>query len=221
MSSKQKNIPLAYLIEESSLSIAAINFFSAKPERALVHYCRQSEVEMAPQRFRGLQEDSRSESSNAREKHPMVTQSGVSKVRRYPTMNSGPSSGSNLKDVTAAPTLKNGSDGSDSIEKIQWSSFDATFLNAYRQSHRLDTPPAFSSAYSQYILTCPGIAASSPTMALHKDRRRASKDQLALAVRKDFNAAMVSESDSITSFLYTIQNEDKNFRMRFPPSRSK
>lgn len=149
----------------------------------------------------------------------MATQSGVSKVRRYPTTNSGP--GSNLKDVTAASTLNHGPDGSDSMEKTQWSSFDVAFLNAYRQSHRLDTPPAFSSAYSQYILTRPGIAASSPTMALHKDRRRASKDRLALAVRKDFNAAMVSEGESITSFLYTVQNEDKNFRMRFPPSRSK
>ena len=93
------------------------------------------------------------------------------------------------------------------LAQMQWSSFDVAFLNAYRQSHRLDIPPAFTSAYSQYILTRSGIAASAPTMALYKDRRRASKDQLALAVRKDFNAAMVSESDTITSFLYAVQNQ--------------
>lgn len=75
------------------------------------------EADMAPQRFRGLHEDSRSESSNTREKHPMATQSGVSKVRRYPTTNSG--IGSNLKDVTAAPTPKNGSDSSTLAEKVR------------------------------------------------------------------------------------------------------
>ena len=48
---------------------------------------------------------------------------------------------------------------------------------------------------------------SSPTMALHKDRRRASKDHLALAVRKDFNAAMTSEPETITNFLYAVQNQ--------------
>jgi len=47
-------------------------------------------------------------------------------------------------------------------------------------------------------------------MALHKQRRRISKNQLALAVRKDFNAAMASEPETITSFLYTVQNQGMN-----------
>lgn len=44
-------------------------------------------------------------------------------------------------------------------------------------------------------------------MALRKDRRRVSKDSLALAVRKDFKDAMVHESEAITSFLYSVQNQ--------------
>lgn len=77
-------------------------------------------------------------------------------------------------------------------------------------------------------------------MALHKDRRRVDKDHLALAVRKDFNAAGVSEQEVETSFMYSVHNQsmcdsrslvytlailyllnvlDKNFRMRFAPSR--
>ncbi len=44
-------------------------------------------------------------------------------------------------------------------------------------------------------------------MALHKDRRRVSKESLALAVRKDFKDAMVQESEAITSFLYSVHNQ--------------
>lgn len=48
-------------------------------------------------------------------------------------------------------------------------------------------------------------------MALRKDRRRVSKDSLALAVRKDFKDAMVHESEAITCFLYSVQNQSKPF----------
>ncbi len=46
-------------------------------------------------------------------------------------------------------------------------------------------------------------------MALHKDRRRVTKESLALAVRKDFKDAMVHESEAITCFLYSVQNQSK------------
>ena len=51
-------------------------------------------------------------------------------------------------------------------------------------------------------------------MARHRARRRIGKDVLALAVRKDFNAAIVFESELITSFLYAVQNQGKH-RERF------
>ena len=94
--------------------------------------------------------------------------------------------------------------------------------------------------YNQRMLTRPGIGQLSPTMARHRDRRRVGKQELALAVRKDFNAASVSEVEVITNFLYTVHNQgtfgslfwgltqgrlifalDKNFRMRFEPTQSK
>ena len=121
--------------------------------------------------------------------------------------------------------------------QINWGTFELSVLHAYRQAHRLQTPSAFSSSYNQRILSRPGIGWSSPTMAVHKDRRRVSKDVLALAVRKDFKDAMVHESEAITSFLYSVHNQgenltvapiisltslkDKTFRMRFASSRSK
>ncbi|KAI4129056.1 MAG: hypothetical protein LQ347_003920 [Umbilicaria vellea] len=57
-------------------------------------------------------------------------------------------------------------------------------------------------------------------MAQHKDRRRVSKEHLALAVRKDFNAAAAHEQEIVTAFLssplyatkdpYTVLGVDKN-----------
>lgn len=46
-------------------------------------------------------------------------------------------------------------------------------------------------------------------MARPKEKRRVSKDHLALAVRKDFNAAGVSEQEVITTFLYSVHNQSK------------
>ena len=75
---------------------------------------------MAPQRFRGLQEDSRSESSSTREKQLGTMASGVSKTRRQ--HGSAVAIGSNLKDVTAAPGSAafqhNGHDNLDIAEKV-------------------------------------------------------------------------------------------------------
>lgn len=126
--------------------------------------------------------------------------------------------GSNLKDVTNAQATPSGQQGDSAIN---WPSFDTSVLHAYRHVHRLDTPPAFISSYNQRMLTRPGIGQHSPTMARHRARRRTGKDVLALAVRKDFNAAIVLESELITSFLYAVQNQDKNFRKRFEPSKAK
>lgn len=52
-------------------------------------------------------------------------------------------------------------------------------------------------------------------MALHKDRRRVTKEILALAVRKDFKDAMVHESEAITCFLYSVQHQSKPFSATF------
>ena len=81
---------------------------------------------MAPQRFRGLQEDSRSESSSTREKQLGTIASGVSKTRRQ--QGSAVVTGSNLKDVTAAPGSvafqQNGQDNSVIAEKVSCTLLD-------------------------------------------------------------------------------------------------
>ena len=75
---------------------------------------------MAPQRFRGLQEESRSESPSTREKQLGAMPSGVSKTRRQ--QGSAVVVGSNLKDVTAAAGSaafqQNGHENLDIAEKV-------------------------------------------------------------------------------------------------------
>lgn len=207
---------------------------------------------MAPQRSRIAPEDSRPEAVNTKEKQTTIL---PTKARRGGHL----AARGSLKDITApATTTEVEQDVHHNLgevcqyiltlwspdwlilmnnTQINWASLELSVLHAYRQAHRLQTPSAFSSSYNQRILSRQGIGWSSPTMAVHKDRRRVSKDALALAVRKDFKDAMVQESEAITSFLYSVHNQgeqstiesrvsltslkDKNFRMRFASSRSK
>jgi len=60
---------------------------------------------------------------------------------------------------------------------------------------------------NQIVLSNPGIGRYSPTMARHQDRRRVSKEQLALAVRKNFNALAIHESEVIVDFIYSVKHQ--------------
>jgi histone deacetylase complex subunit SAP30 len=44
-------------------------------------------------------------------------------------------------------------------------------------------------------------------MARKKDKRRVKKEQLALAVRKNFNAQAVTETNCIVDWIYTVKNQ--------------
>ena len=57
---------------------------------------------------------------------------------------------------------------------------------------------------AQCILSS-GIGKNSPTMARAKSKRRISKDQLALVVRKNFNAQPVNENEAIVELMYKIR----------------
>lgn len=62
---------------------------------------------------------------------------------------------------------------------------------------------------------------TSETNRVHKinSQDRVGKEQLALAVRKHFNAAGLVEQDAIAKFLYKVREEGKGreFRLRFQP----
>jgi len=122
---------------------------------------------------------------------------------------------------------------------MAWNTTPTSLLNTYRVAHNLSIPAAFSSPLHQALLTNPGIGRQSPTMARRKEKRRVAKEQLALAVRKNFNSAAVSETDVVVELVYKVRHQglltatatwivywswtltyaiDKAFRMRSLPS---
>ncbi|KAF2877379.1 hypothetical protein BDV95DRAFT_601785 [Massariosphaeria phaeospora] len=146
--------------------------------------------------------------------------------------------GSNLKEVMSS-TADNASTNSGQKDYkaagMKWSSQDASVLRDYRRAYRLDTPSSFKNPLSHVVLGS-GIGQYSPTMSRPRTKRRVHKDQLALAVRKNFNALGVNESDVIIDLLYKVKNNgadhvpavldqslnlnaDKEFRVHFAPQR--
>ncbi|KAL8723315.1 MAG: hypothetical protein Q9225_000367 [Loekoesia sp. 1 TL-2023] len=162
-------------------------------------------------RIRGAGDDLKPEASSSKEKSLPSHTSASAKARRNGDPSGSKESAVLLAEADASSSAQEGQNG------IDWSTMDASTLNAYRQMRRLQVPPAFGSAFNQRVLCRVGVSRRSPTMAKHADRRKISKEQLALAVKKDFNDAMVNEPEAITTFLYSIRNQDKSFRMHFTP----
>ncbi|EME44084.1 hypothetical protein DOTSEDRAFT_71777 [Dothistroma septosporum NZE10] len=125
---------------------------------------------------------------------------------------------SSLRDLALISTDNGAVAASAQGPGMQWNNASLGLLNTYRVSHNLSTPAAFTTPYRQALLTNPGIGRQSPTMVRKKEKRRVSKDQLALAVRKNFNGAAVNEIDVVVDMVYKVRNQDKAFRMRSAPT---
>ena len=71
------------------------------------------------------------------------------------------------------------------------------------------------------ILSNPGVGKHSPTMNVRRDRRRQTKEALATAVRKSFNAAAVVEGEVVVEFVYVVRanKAGRGFRHRFGSAR--
>ncbi|MCJ1411131.1 hypothetical protein MMC19_005219 [Ptychographa xylographoides] len=119
------------------------------------------------------------------------------------TGNNGSSSKDNVATSLAAESSTGQPGATDVAGGINWSTLDRSTLHAYRHAYRLKTPSAFTCVANQLVLTGPGLGRYSPTMARSKDKRRVGKEHLAMAVRKDFNAAAVNEQEVVTGFLYS------------------
>ncbi|KAI9779254.1 MAG: hypothetical protein M1839_007506 [Geoglossum umbratile] len=175
---------------------------------------------MAPPRARAAPDDSRSETSSTKEKERQANSAAVaapsSKGRRNPNFTMPPSS--SVREAVAPPgggTDPNGGQLQEGSSGISWPSIPTNILHAYRQAYRLSTPSAFQSSLSQIILSNPGIGRHSPTMAIRKDRRRVGKEQLAMAVRKNFNGLAIQEGEVVVDFLYKVRWQGK--RLFFHP----
>ncbi|RPA92120.1 hypothetical protein L873DRAFT_1831220 [Choiromyces venosus 120613-1] len=114
-----------------------------------------------------------------------------------------------------ASTNANGTHAHEGIEGMGWSDIDIRTLHRYRYAYRLSTPSS-SGGFNNTVLST-GIGRRSPARA----RARIGREALATAVRKNFNAQPIQENDVIVNFLYSVKNQDKRFRLRFPPPISK
>ncbi|PVH94260.1 hypothetical protein DM02DRAFT_196883 [Periconia macrospinosa] len=134
--------------------------------------------------------------------------------------NANTANGSNLKDVMSSngDNASTNSGQNEHTSGTRWDTQDITVLQSYRRAYRLDTQPAFKNPLSHVVLN-QGIGRFSPTMSRPKSKTRVEKSQLALAVRKNFNAQAVSETNCIVDWIYTVKNQDKEFRVRFAPPR--
>lgn len=151
-----------------------------------------------------------------------------SKAQNNPR-NKRPNGGSNLKDTANAQDAAQAQSASSSngvglrlgslkscdprltCSQFSWAHEDLSFLHNYRAAHRMETPSAFHSIRNQFLLTNPGIGRQSPTMARRKNKRKVAKEQLALAVRKNFNDAAVNEIDVMVDLLYKVRNQGMSY----------
>lgn len=97
---------------------------------------------------------------------------------------------------------------------MNWTTETLPILNTYRVAHALPTPASFTSCLHQARLQHSSLGRQSPTMARKKERRRVPKEQLALAVRKHFNGAAVSEIDVVVELVYKVKHRERAFRMK-------
>ena len=101
---------------------------------------------------------------------------------------------------------------------MSWETASRGLLHAYRGAHQLETPAAFTSARARALLTR-GIGRRSPTMAQARERRRVSREQLALAVRKHFNGQGVGEGEVIGEFVYRVKQGGKFMELEWERGR--
>lgn len=92
---------------------------------------------------------------------------------------------------------------------MDWANAPPELLNTYRVAHNLSTPAAFTSRRNEALLTN-GIGLQSPTMVRKREKRRVSKDQLAMAVRKHFNGAAVNEADVVVELVHKVRNQGQS-----------
>ncbi|KAF2722477.1 hypothetical protein K431DRAFT_283892 [Polychaeton citri CBS 116435] len=169
---------------------------------------------MPPAKKLANHDDTRSDTSTIRERQTATTANGrTSKKQAAKAQQNG--GGSSLKELAMVSSEVAAGRAGDNANNwgppgMAWQSLPTPILDRYRVAHHLPTPEAFTSPWRQALLTRPGgIGRHSPTMACSKQKRRVGKDQLAMTVRKHFNAAGVSESEVIVEFMYAVRHQGK------------
>ncbi|KAF8464026.1 hypothetical protein BDZ91DRAFT_641857, partial [Kalaharituber pfeilii] len=114
---------------------------------------------------------------------------------------------------SAGAINSNGAHAHEGIEGMDWSTVPISVLHRYRHAYRLRVPSA--SPFYNHLILSQGVGKRTPSRAGYT--LASGLGGLATVVRKNFNAQPINESDVIVNFLYSVKNQDKTFRLRFPP----
>ncbi|CAK4031994.1 Hypothetical predicted protein [Lecanosticta acicola] len=159
-------------------------------------------------------QDARADAQTVRERQIAAAAHARSKKQQAAAAAQQNNGGSSLKELALVNTDSGQISAPGQGTGMSWNTAPLELLNTYRVAHNIPSPAAFTSPLRQAQLTNAGIGRQSPTMARKKEKRRISKEQLALAVRKNFNGAAVNEIDVVVDLVYKVRNQDKAFRMR-------
>jgi histone deacetylase complex subunit SAP30 len=166
--------------------------------------------------------DSRSDGSSSKTNHTAAKNkrpNGTSNLRDAKSVNdaTGTQNASSSNGVSVAVRLQmlyRKKTKANLKAQFTWAQEDLSLLQQYRAAHRMETPSAFNSIRNQFLLNNPGIGRQSPTMARRKAKRKVPKEQLAMAVRKNFNDAAVNEIDVMVDLLYKVRNQGMSRRTK-------
>lgn len=86
---------------------------------------------------------------------------------------------------------------------MNWSDVPLPVLHKYRHAYRINCPSA--SPFYAHMILGQGVGKRAPS----RTKGRISRESLATAVRKNFNAQPISEADVIVGFLYSVKNQGR------------
>ncbi|KAF4552890.1 Hypothetical protein D9617_8g049030 [Elsinoe fawcettii] len=170
---------------------------------------------MAPTK-KTAQDDSSSSS-----KAPALSAKAVGKKPANSALNQVTASAQ--KDQTRTNGVDADNDGQDGSKGLSWDKEDIEVLQRYRFQHRLPQPSPYTDSFARAVLENKGIGQHSPT-AIAKRRaaqKQTSKHHLAIAVRKHFNSMPADQTAVAAAMVYTINNQDKEFKKRSAPHNPK
>ncbi|KAF2226185.1 hypothetical protein BDZ85DRAFT_232546 [Elsinoe ampelina] len=127
------------------------------------------------------------------------------------------------KDQSKVNGVDGGHDGQDSSKGLSWDKEDIEVLQRYRFQHRLALPAPYTNTFHRAVLENKGLGRHSPTaIAKHRAaQKQTSKQHLATAVRKHFNSMPADQTAVAAGMVYTINNQDREFKKRSTPINQK
>ncbi|TKX26514.1 Sin3 binding region of histone deacetylase complex subunit SAP30 [Elsinoe australis] len=159
--------------------------------------------------------------SSASSKAPNLSAKAIGKKPANSTLST---TNSNAQKAQASINGEDGEkDDFGDTKGLSWNKEQLSNLQNYRFKNKLNHPSPYTNSLNRAVLTNPGIGQHSPTAIAMKRRaqKKDSKQDLATAVRKHFNAMPADQSAVAAGFIHRVHNQEKEFRIRSSPNKIK